>query len=184
MKNQYSKFVKHLEKQDSVFLQCSGDYIYLTDGKIVLKVPGTVYAAMIRPLSGIFPDAWDNCKGVKRSYDSVIRIDNAEGMDIAKACENLNTDKNLIKSRFIVDLPPKGKSKKGEKARLFFADGEIIAVNESFVDVFADCIIAERWTGEGRWNTPLIQKNDDFMLVVFPMKVDKEIFQVWKNAEV
>lgn len=41
MKNQYSKFVKHLEKQDSVFLQCSGDYIYLTDGKIVLKVPGT-----------------------------------------------------------------------------------------------------------------------------------------------
>lgn len=61
MKNQYSKFVKHLEKQDSVFLQCSGDYIYLTDGKIVLKVPGTVYAAMIRPLSGIF-QVWKNAE--------------------------------------------------------------------------------------------------------------------------
>lgn len=136
MKNPYAKFVKYLEKQDNVFLQRSGDYVYLTDGKIVLKVPGTVYMSMIRPLSGIFPDAWNDCEGVKRSYDPVIRTGDNDGMDIQKACEGLSSEKNITKSRFIVELPPKGKSKKSEYARLFFCGGEVVAVSENFIDVF------------------------------------------------
>lgn len=184
MKNPYAKFVKYLEKQDSIFLQRSGDYVYLTDGKIVLKVPGTVYMSMLRPMSGILPDAWDDCKGVKRSYDPAIRIDKNDGMDIEKACEDLSSEKSIAKSRFILELPPKGKGKKSEKARLFFCDGEVIAVSENFIDVFSDCLICERWTGAGKWNTPLVQKTDDFMLVMFPIRVDKAEFQVWKDVEV
>lgn len=60
--------------------------------------------------------------------------------------------------------------------------GDIIAVNEIFVDMFKECCIGEPWCGAGRWNTPIVQKNDDFMLVMFPMKINPEFFEIWKEA--
>ena len=41
MKNQYSEFVKYFEKQEEIFVQRSGDSVYLTDGKVVLMLPQT-----------------------------------------------------------------------------------------------------------------------------------------------
>lgn len=60
--------------------------------------------------------------------------------------------------------------------------GDIIAVNETFVDMFADCNIADTWTGAGRWNTPLVKISDGFMLVMFPIRVDREYFEIWKEV--
>lgn len=181
MKNQYTKFVKYLEKQENIFFQRSGDSVYLTDGKAVLMVPALIYNSMIRPLSGLFPDASENCTGVKRVYDPVVEIV-PDGMDISKAVENISTEKIIRQSRFLLELPPEGKSKKSLPVRIFKADdGDIIAVNNVFVDMFADCSIAETWTGAGRWNTPLVKKNDGFMQVMFPMKVDQKCFEIWKE---
>ena len=56
MKNQYPKFIKYLEKQDNIFVQRSGDSVYLTDGKVVLMVPVMLYNSMIRPLCGLLPE--------------------------------------------------------------------------------------------------------------------------------
>lgn len=182
MKNQYSKFIKYLEKQDSIFFQRSGDSVYLTDGKIVLKVPVMVYNGLIRPLSGILPDGLTDCKGVKRSYNTTVEI-SADGMDIEKAVASLNIEKNIVKTRFLIELPAKGKTKKPGNARVFVADGEIIAVNEIFIDIVSECQITGTWTGAGKWNTPIIQKDDDFMIVVFPMKVEKEIFEMWRGVK-
>ena len=182
MRNQYSKFIKYLEKQDNIFVQRSGDSIYLTDGKVVLMVPIMLYNSMIRPLCGLLPEMKEDCIGAKRKYDLFVEIC-PDGMDIKKAVENLSTDKIVKQSRFLLELPPKGKSKKGATVRIFKADGgDIIAVDASFVEMFAECGIGEPWRGAGRWNTPLIQKNDDFMLVMFPVKISSEVFEVWKEV--
>ena len=181
MKNPYSKFVKYLEKQDNIFFQRFGDSVYLTDGKAVLMVPALIYDSMIRPLSGLLPGVSEDCTGAKRGYDPVVKIV-PDGMDISKAVENISTAKLIRQSRFLLELPPTGKSKKSVPVRIFKADdGDIIAVNNVFVDMFADCSIAEIWTGAGRWNTPLVKKSDGFMQVMFPMKVDQKYFKIWKD---
>lgn len=181
MKNQYSKFVKYLEKQENIFFQRSGDSVYLTDGKAVLMVPILIYDSMIRPLSGLLPDVSEDCTGVKRVYDPVVKIV-PDGMNISKAVENLSTEKVIRESRFLLELPPTGKNKKSLPVRIFKADdGDIIAVDNVFVDMFADCSIADTWTGAGRWNTPLIKKSDGFMQVMFPMKVDQKYFKIWEE---
>ena len=182
MKNQYSKFVKYLEKQDNIFVQRSGDSVYLSDGKVALMVPATLYNSMIRPLSGLLPEMKEDCIGAKRSSDLFVEI-RPDGIDIKKAIENLNIDKVIRQSRFLLELPPKGKSKKGDTVRIFKADGgDIIAVNTIFVEMFAECGTGEPWRGAGRWNTPLVQKNDDFMLVMFPVKINPEFFEFWKEV--
>ena len=182
MKNQYTKFVKYLEKQENIFVQRSGDSVYLTDGKAVLMVPVVRYDNMIRPLSGLLPELKEDCTGAKRPSDALVTV-RPDGMNIKKAVDNLSTEKLIRQSRFLIELPPKGKSKKNIPCRIFKADGgDIIAVNEIFVDMFADCNIADTWTGAGRWNCPLVQKTDDFMLVVFPMKINPEYFEIWKEV--
>ena len=182
MKNQYSKFVKYLEKQNDIFVQRSGDSVYLSDGKVALMVPATLYNSMIRPLSGLLPEMKEDCIGAKRSNDLFVEI-RPDGIDIKKAMENLSIDKVIKQSRFLLELPPKGKSKKGDTVRIFKADGgDIIAVNTIFVEMFAECGTGEPWRGAGRWNTPLVQKNDDFMLVMFPVRVNPEFFEFWKEV--
>ena len=182
MKNQYSKFVKYLEKQNDIFVQRSGDSVYLSDGKVALMVPATLYNSMIRPLSGLLPEMKEDCVGAKRSNDLFVEI-RPDGLDIKKAVENLNTDKVIKQSCFLLELPPKGKSKKGDTVRIFKADGgDIIAVNTIFVEMFAECGTGEPWRGAGRWNTPLVQKNDDFMLIMFPVRVNPEFFEFWKEV--
>lgn len=182
MKNQYSKFVKYLEKQDNIFVQRSGDSVYLTDGKVVLMVPSMLYNSMIRPLCGLLPEMKENCVGAKREYDLFVEI-RPDGMDIRKAVENLSTDKIVKQSRFLLELPPKGKSKKGVIVRIFKADGgDIIAVDASFVEMFAECDTGEPWRSNGRWNAPIVQKNDDSMLVMFPVKINQEFFEIWKEV--
>ena len=182
MKNQYSKFVKYLEKQENICVQRSGDSVYLSDGKVALMVPATLYNSMIRPLSGLLPEMKEDCVGAKRSYDLFVEI-RPDGLDIKKAVENLNTDKVIKQSRFLLELPPKGKSKKGDTVRIFKADGgDFIAVNTIFVDMFAECGTGEPWRGAGRWNAPLVQKNDDFMLVMFPVRINSEFFEFWKEV--
>lgn len=103
-------------------------------------------------------------------------------MDIEKAVASLKTEKNITKTRFLIELPPQGR-KKSETVRVFFSDGEIIAVNENFIDMISDCQITGAWTGLGKWNAPIIQKDDDFTIVIFPMRVDKEIFEMWKGLK-
>ena len=122
MKNQYSKFVKYLEKQDNIFVQRSGDSVYLTDGKVVLMVPVMLYNSMIRPLCGLLPELKEDCTGAKRPSDFLVTI-RPDGVDIRKAVENLSIDKIVKQSRFLLELPPKGKSKKGVTVRIFKADG-------------------------------------------------------------
>ena len=181
MKNQYSKFVKYLEKQENIFVQRSSDSVYLSDGKVALMVPATIYNSMIRPLSGLLPEMKEDCIGTKRSSDLFVEI-RPDGLDIKRAVENLNTDKVIRQSRFLLELPPKGKSKKGVTVRIFKADdGDIIAVNTIFVEMFAECGTGEPWRGAGRWNAPLVQKNDDFMLVMFPVKINPEFFEFWRE---
>ena len=182
MKNQYSKFIKYLEKQDNIFVQRSGDSVYLTDGKVALMVPAMLYNSMIRPLSGLLPEMKEDCVGAKRSSDLFVEI-RPDGIDIKKVVENLSIDKVIKQSRFLLELPPKGKSKKGDTVRIFKADGgDIIAVNTIFVEMFAECGTGEPWRGAGRWNTPLVQKNDDFMLVMFPVRINSEFFEFWKEV--
>lgn len=183
MKNEYSKFVKYLEKQENIFFQRHGDSVYLTDGKAVLMVPALIYNSMIRPLSGLFPDVSEDCTGTKRAYDPVVKIV-PDGMDISNAVENISTEKLIRESRFLLELPSNGRSKKPVAARIFKADKEIIAVNNTFVDMFSDCSIAETWTGAGLWNTPLAKKSDGFMQVMFPVKVDQKYFEIWKELNI
>ena len=181
MKNQYSKFVKYLEKQDDIFVQRSGDSVYLTDGKVALMVPAMLYNSMICPLCGLLPELKEDCIGTKRPSDLFVEI-RPDGIDIKKVMENLSIDKVIKQSRFLLELPPKGKSKKGDTVRIFKADGgDIIAVNTIFVEMFAECGTGEPWRGAGRWNTPLVQKNDDFMLVMFPIKINPETFEFWRG---
>ena len=181
MKNQYSKFVKYLEKQADIFVQRSGDSVYLTDGKVMLMVPVMIYNSMIRPLCGLLPEMKEDCIGAKRFGDVLVEI-RPNGMDIKKAVENLSTDKVVRQSRFLLELP-NGKSKKCDTVRIFKADdGDIIGINEKFVDMFKECYIGEPWRGGGRWNTPIVQKNDDFMLVMFPIKINQKFFEIWKEA--
>lgn len=182
MKNQYSKFVKYLEKQENIFVQRSGDSVYLTDGKAVLMVPATLYNSMIRPLCGLLPEMKENCIGVKRSSDLFVEI-RPDGLDIKKAVENLSTDKVIRQSRFLLELPPKSGSKKGVTVRIFKADdGDIIAVNTIFAEMFAECGTGEPWRGAGHRNAPLVQKNDDFMLVMFPVQIKPEFFEIWREV--
>lgn len=182
MNNQYSKFIKYLEKQDNIFVQRSGESVYLTDGKVVLMVPVVLYDNMIRPLSGLLPELKEDCTGEKRLSDVLVTV-RPDGMNIKKAVDNLSTEKPIRQSRFLIELPPKGKSKKNIPCRIFRADGgDIIAVNESFVDMFANCNIADTWTGAGRWNTPLVKRSDGFMMVMFPVKINPEFFEIWKEV--
>lgn len=184
MKNQYIKFVKYLEKQENIFFQRKGDSVYLTDGKAVLMVPDWVYKSMIRPSSGLFPDVSGDCTGSKHVHDPVVKIFPG-GTDISKAVENISTEKLIRQSRFLLELPSDSRSKKPVTARIFKADaGDIIAVNNVFVEMFADCSTAETWTGAGRWNAPLVKKSDGFMQVVFPMRVDQKYFEIWKDVNI
>ena len=184
MKNQYGKFVKYLEKQENIFFQRKEDSVYLSDGKAVLMVPDLIYNSMIRPLSGLFPDVSEDCTGTKHVYDPVIKIFPG-GMDISKHVENISTEKLIRQSRFLLELPQTGKSKKSLLVRIFKADnGDVIAVNNTFVDMFSDCSIAETWTGAGLWNTPLVKKKDGFMQVMFPMRVDQKYFEIWKELNI
>ena len=182
MKNQYTKFVKYLEKQENIFVQRSGDSVYLTDGKAVLIVPVVLYDNMIRPLSGLLPELKEDCTGEKRLSDVLVTV-RPDGLNIKKAVESLNTDKIIHQSRFLIELPPVGKSKKPVPIRIFKADGgDIIGINEIFVDMFNDLWLGEPWRGAGRWNCPLVQKTDDYMLVMFPMKINPEYFEIWKEV--
>ena len=184
MKNQYSKFVKYLEKQENIFFQRSGESVYLTDEKAVLMVPDVIYNSMIRPLSGLFPDVSEDCTGAKHVYDPVVKIV-PDGMNISKAVENISTEKTISQSRFLLESPSDGRSKKPVIVRIFKADdGDIIAVNNVFVDMFADCSIAETWTGAGLWNTPLVKKKEGFMQIMFPVKVDRKYFEIWKELNI
>lgn len=184
MKSQYSKFVKYLEKQENIFFQRKEDSIYLTDGKVVLMVPDLIYNSMIRPLSGLFPDVSEDCTGTKHVYDPVVKIFPG-GMDISKAVENISTEKLIHQSHFLLELPPIAKSKKSIPVRIFKSeDGNIIAVQNIFVDMFSDCSIEETWTGAGLWNTPLVKKRDGFMQVMFPMKVNQKYFEIWKELNI
>lgn len=182
MKNQYSKFVKYLKKQDNIFVQRFGESVYLTDGKVVLMLPAFFYDNMIRPLSGLLPELKEDCTGAKRGNDPFVTV-RPDGMNIKKAVESLNTDKIIKQSRFLLELPPVGKSKKPVPVRIFKADGgDIIGINDVFVDMFADCSTGGPWRGAGRWNTPLVQKTDDFMLVMFPVRINPEYLEFWKDV--
>lgn len=182
MKNQYSKFVKYLEKQDKICVQRSGDSVYLTDGKVVLMVPFMVYKSMIRPLCGLLPELKEDCTGEKRRNDLFVEICPG-GFDIKTTVEKFSTDKVIKQSRFLLELKPVGKSKKPVPVRIFKADGgDIIGIRETFVEMFAECDTGEPWRSNGRWNAPIVQKNDDFMLVMFPVKINPEFFEIWKEV--
>lgn len=179
MKNPYRKFIKYLEKQNNVYFQCSGDSVYLTDNVIVLKVPMMVYRTLIRPLSGILPDGQTDCKGMRSYGDSMIEL-SPHAIDIEQAVVKLNTKREVKITPFSIDVPTKGKPK---KARIFVADNNIITVDETLIDVFSECQIATSWVGAGTENTPVIQKDDDSMIVIFPIKVNKENFRMWRDIK-
>lgn len=182
MKNQYTKFVKHIEKQGILYAQRADNSIYLTDGKIALMVPCVVYDQLIRPQSGILPDMPEDCKACKEPYDPCAKINNAS-IDIRKAVSCLNTDEILDKSPFFLELPQQGKrQKKPVLCRVFRSRFGYIGVNETYLDIFAECLISDVWRSSGRWNDPIVQKDDDSMLVVFPTKLDVPAFDFWKEG--
>ena len=179
MKNPYTKFIKYLEKQGKILIQRSGESVYLTDGKAVLMLPIKLYDIMIRPLSGVMPALEGDCTAEKGPYDVFATV-RPDGLDIEKVVDGCRTDKIVHQSRFLLDFPPAGKGKKSIPCRIFKADGgDIITVNESYIDMFADCDIGGEWTSSGRWFDPLVKKNDDFALLVMPMKVDRKYFNVF-----
>lgn len=179
MKNQYSKFVKYLEKQERVVFQRAGDSVYLTDGMVAIKVPVAIYTSLIRPLSGIFLDAVEDCVGEKCLNDEVVKPTNKH-IDIRNLVERISDDKIVTPTRFLVEVPSKGKVKKPAVARVFLCDDTIITVDNRLLDAVADCPVGGVWTSAGTWNAPLIQRHDDFAIVVMPMRVDQEVFDVWK----
>ena len=181
MKNVYGKFVKYLVKQDNIYFQRVDESVYLSDGKIVLMVPAPVYAAEIRPLSGLLPDTTGDCTGVKRHSDFAVKIV-SDGTDIKACVDNMDTSNVIAASRFLLEMPLTGK-RKPITVRLFrpAEGGDIIAVNNVFVDMFADCSISDKWTGAGKWNTPLIKRRDGYMQVMLPMRVDTRYFDFWKE---
>lgn len=179
MKNPYTKFIKYLEKQENIRIQRSGESVYLTDGKAVLMLPIELYDITIRPLSGVMPVLEGDCTAEKGPYDVFATV-RPDGLDIKKAVDGFCTNKTIHQSRFILECPPAGKSKKSIPCRIFKAEGgDIITVNESYIDMFADCDIGGEWTSSGRWFDALVKKNDDFALVVMPMKVDRKCFDVF-----
>lgn len=179
MKNPYTKFIKYLEKQEKILIQRSGESVYLTDGKAVLMLPIELYDSMIRPLSGVLPVLEGDCTAEKQPYDVFATV-RPDGLDIEKVVDGYRTDKIVHQSRFILEHSPAGKSKKSIPCRIFKAEGgDIITVNKSYIDMFADCDIGGEWTSSGRWFDALVKKNDDFALAVMPMKVDHKYFSIF-----
>lgn len=179
MKNPYTKFIKYLEKQETIRIQRSGESVYLTDGKAVLMLPIELYDSMIRPLSGVLPVLEGDCTAEKQPYDVFATV-RPDGLDIEKVVDGYRTDKIVHQSRFILEHSPAGKSKKSISCRIFKAEGgDIITVNKSYIDMFADCDIGGEWTSSGRQFDPLVKKNDDFALLIMPMKVDRKYFNVF-----
>ena len=182
MKNQYSKFIKYLEKQDNIFVQRSGDSVYLTDGNVALMVPSMVYDSMIRPLSGLLPELKEDCTGAKRVNDLFVEV-RQNGMDIKNVVEKLNTEKIITKTNFLLEIPSTYKRGKLTLVRIFKTEGkgDIIAINNTFVEIFSECSIGEPWRSSGCWNGGIIQKNNDFAFVIMPMKIDSKYFEIWKD---
>lgn len=179
MKNPYTKFIKYLEKQGKILIQRSGESVYLTDGKAVLMLPIELYDSMIRPLSGVMPVLEGDCTAEKGPYDVFATV-RPDGLNIKKFIDGCCTDKIIRQSRFLLDLPAAKKSKKSISCRIFKAEGgDIITVDRSYIDMFADCDIGNEWTSSGRWFDALVKKNDDFALAVMPMKVDRKCFDIF-----
>lgn len=173
MKNQYSKFIKYLEKQDNIFFQRSTGSVYLTDGYVAIKVPDLIYDSLIRPLSGILPDVKNDCYGRKELYDATVKIIDKSGFDIKKAIEPLNTDKICTKTNLLIENPPHGKRKKMGLIRIFKSDCDLIGINDEYLQITNDCTLLEPWKSNGRYNAPIVQKDDDYAIVIFPIKFDK-----------
>lgn len=184
MKNQYTKFVKYLEKQENIYMQRAGESVYMTDGKVVLRVPVVWYNNMIRPLSGLLPDLPDDCTAAKHISDVLVTVQPG-GMDIRQAVDKLSTGKIVRQSRFLLELPPVGRSKKPVLVRLFKGDdgGDIIGINDVFVDIFAECCAGEPWRSDGRAVSPLVQASDDTTLVMFPIRINPDIFGIWRDLQ-
>lgn len=172
MKNQYSKFVKYLEKQDNVYFQRSGSSVYLSDGYTALQVPAIVYSNLIRPLSGIFPDVTNDCRGVKRNSDAMIKITD-EGMNIAEVVKKIATDKTIAETPLFAELSTRGR-KKTEMARIFLADNEIIAVRAQFLELFSECPVTGVWQSSGQRRAPIVQKNEEYAISVCPVLLNDE----------
>lgn len=181
MKNPYVKFIKYLEKQDKVMFQRSGDFVYLCDGVIMLKVPAMIYTEMIRPLSGILPDGLTDCSGVKDYNDLIIQI-SENACNLEKMHERFSTEEKVIKTPFSVSFTPKS-GRKEITARIFTSNNEIICVNEALLDVVKDCLNGVPWMSSGKKTSPLVQKDELFTIVVCPIRVDSEIFEMWRGAK-
>lgn len=181
MKNEYAKFVKYLEKQDNIFVQRDDDEVYLTDGKVVLMLPAILYNAYVKPLSGVLPELAEDGIGSKRANDYTVKM--GDGMDIKKAVDGLNTDYTIKESRFLVEIPVSGKKKHG-LARMFYCEGgDYIAINNEYVDMFAEVAPAQPWRGAGKWNAPIIRGADEFKVVIFPIRLADGVLDFWKNLE-
>ena len=172
MKNQYTKFVKYLEKQENIYAQRAGESVYLTDGKIVLKVPVAWYNTMVRPQSGLLPFLTEECTAERHSSNAVVSV-RANGRDIQRVVGSLSADCIVRQSPFLLETPQGGKGKKPRLVRIFKADsGEIVGVNNEYVDIFADCAAGEFWRSDGSHKSPLVLATEDIVLVMYPVLID------------
>lgn len=172
MKNQYTKIVKYLDKQENIYAQRAGESVYLTDGKIALKVPVAWYNTMIRPQSGLLPFLPEDCTAERHSSNAVVSV-RANGFDIRQAVGSLSADQIVRQSPYLLEIPRVGKGKKPMVVRIFKADfGDIIAVRDEFVDMFADCAAGEFWRSDGCPVSPLVLATEDIALVMYPVRID------------
>lgn len=173
MRNQYTKFIKYLEKSDSVFFQCHGSSVYLTDGKIAIKTPKEYYNDSIALLSGILPVAGDDVIGCKRNESKRIIFDD-NGFDIEKVFNSVNADHAIYQSQFIIQLDKK------KFARVFFCDGSPVFIDDNFIKIFNDVSISDgdhtggRYFSRGGKSDAIIKMSDDkeFCIMMLPLRVD------------
>ena len=171
MKNQYTKYVKYLDKQANIYAQRAGESVYLTDGKIALKVPVAWYNTMVRPQSGLLPFLTEDCTADRHSSNAVVSV-RANGFDIRQALGSLSADRIVRQSPVLLEIPRVGKGKKPMLVRIFKADsGEIVGVNNDYVDIFADCAAGEFWRSDGCPTSPLVLTTEDIALVMYPVRI-------------
>lgn len=181
MKNQYSKFVKHLEKAQKVMFQHDVDNVYITDGYVAVRISNVIYKALLRPLSGMFLDTDKSCKATKLRDDAMLHT-TGNDIEIKQLLEGmLDGVSEIVCSKFSIDVPTN--KSKPDTARIFFKNGKIIkAINNMYIQMFDDIIRYSNggWYSSDTEKSAIIYRSNEVDIIIMPMILKKEEFKVWK----
>lgn len=181
MKNVFKKQVavfKNAAKKGSVFFQCAGGEVFVSNGHLIFHVPYVWYSEFFRPAGPIFPDMEDGARWIKRPSSTLPVLD-PTAPDLLALWQR---EASQTKQR--ATLLPLTLHGDGEKPdlRLVNIGRRVVGYQAAYVEAALEWCGTVEWSGAATGKWPAISCDNVAGVLILPVNDQGRISEVLEAA--